>query len=348
MQRTTNLLSLSFLLLAAACAPESALTDTAEDVEASDEQRDPIVGGQTTNAFPAVGALTRFGSTHCTATVIAPRKLLTAAHCLKGFTASSMKFVLGGSVSAPTHTLSVASITPHPQYNESTLTNDIGIVTLASDAPVPPMKLLPSMDQSFVGKELLYVGYGVSNGVNQTGAGTKRYVRMPTSQVMTKQFRYQTAGKNTCNGDSGGPAFAEINGELLLAGVTSYGDANCTQYGVDTRADAFKDFMGLPAQDPCGGETFAGRCDGQTVVWCENQQVKSTSCSSQNKVCGFSAQNQYYACIDQAAADPCGGETFAGRCDGNKLIWCENQQVKNVSCSNQCGFNTAQGYYDCI
>ena len=90
---------------------------------------------------------------------------------------------------------------------------------------------------------------------------------------------------------------------------------------MDTRTDAYKTFLGVgtPATDPCNGETFAGRCNGTSVVWCENQQVKTSNCSAQNKVCGFSAEKQYYGCIEPAQADPCNGETYAGRCDGNKV-----------------------------
>jgi hypothetical protein len=156
------------------------------------------------------------------------------------------------------------------------------------------------------------------------------------------------SGKNTCNGDSGGPAFAEVGGELLLAGVTSYGDPSCTQYGVDTRVDVYASFLDVTApmpSDPCQGETFEGRCDGDTVIWCENDKVHTQSCTS-GKVCGYSATHQYYACID-APADPCQGETFEGRCDGNTVIWCENQEVKTLEC-NACGFDANKGYYNCL
>jgi len=72
----------------------------------------------------------------------------------------------------------------------------------------------------------------------------KRVVTIPISQVAATQFAYQAAGKNTCNGDSGGPAFAtDASGNLTVAGVTSYGDQSCTQYGVDTRVDTFQSFI---------------------------------------------------------------------------------------------------------
>ena len=45
-------------------------------------------------------------------------------------------------------------------------------------------------------------------------------------------------------------------------------------------------------------------------------------------------------------ADPCQGETYEGRCDGSTVIWCENAQVKQISCQS-CGFDVAKGYYNC-
>jgi secreted trypsin-like serine protease len=271
-----------------------------EDTESNGENRESIVGGTATSAFPAVGALTKNGSPFCTGTVIAPRRVATAAHCLTGIGISGMRFAFGQSAFAPTQTIAVVAIQPHPSYDDAQLTNDIGVVTLASDAPVTPIKILGSMDKSWVGKSLTFVGYGVSNGKTQTGGGTKRSVTMPISQVWSTQFAYQTAGKNTCNGDSGGPAFANVNGELFLAGTTSYGDATCTQYGVDTRADAFASFLGAsqapppPPQDPCKGETYAGRCSGKTVIWCDQNQVHQFTCSNR---CGLNANAGYYDCL---------------------------------------------------
>jgi hypothetical protein len=325
------------------CAAQSS-----DDGDGLGDARQDIVGGQATSSLPAVGALTRWGSTHCTGTLVEPRKVVTAAHCLTGVSASSLEFVIGANVGSPDHVIGVASVTYHPSYSASSLANDIGYVTLAKDALVEPMKLLPTMDGSWVGKELIFVGYGASNGISQAGFGTKRFVVMPIQQVWTKQFRYAMSGKNTCNGDSGGPAFAQVGGELLLAGVTSYGDPSCTQYGVDTRVDVYASFLDIakpPPSDPCQGETFEGRCDGDTVVWCENGKVRTQSCGS-GKVCGYSTTHQYYACID-APADPCEGETFEGRCEGNSVIWCENQEVKTLEC-NTCGFDAKNGYYNCL
>lgn len=281
-------------LLVVACGP--ATGPAKQDGEPATARGQDIVGGSVTSDFPAAGALTRYGWPHCTGTLVGARTVLTAAHCLDGVAPSTLKFVVGTNIAAPDAVIAVSSVTPHPGYDAAKLENDIGFVTLESDPPVPAVGLVPSMDQGWVGRELTFVGYGITSG-NGGGSGNKRSVVMPIHSVGSTRFSYQIAGKNTCNGDSGGPAFAQVDGEWLVAGVTSYGDANCSYYGVDTRADTFATFVlptpGPAAADPCQGETFIGRCDGNTVTWCENEEVKQLSCSK----CGFDQASGFYNCL---------------------------------------------------
>ena len=340
--------SVLFLSIAMGCAP-AGLGDETESTGETEQRRDPIVGGQATTGYPAVGTfITAAGKKRCTGTVIAPRTVLTAAHCLKPYASRPVKFMLGSSYSSPTAVIAVAALKAHPAYTPNN--NDIGIVTLAADAPVKPMKILPSLDQSWLNRELVFVGFGQSDGVAHAGQGIKRFVYMPITSISATQFQYAVPGKNTCRGDSGGPAFAEVGGELFVAGITSYGDEDCVEYGADMRADAYRAFIeenstGSSTTDPCHGETYAGRCDANTVVWCDQgSQVQKLDCTPKGKVCGFSSTKQYFMCLD----DPCHGETFTGRCDGKQLIWCDNQVVKSVTCANQCGMNPEQNYYDCL
>src|SRR5262249_33181315 len=145
----------------------------------SEQRRDPIVGGQATTGYPAVGELTHSGKRHCTGTIVAKRTVVTAAHCVAGYSASSMRFALGSTVSSTTAVIGVASMQAPPNYDPVALTNDIGIVTLSSDAPVSPMQMISSLDPSWVGKSLVFVGFGENNGVSETGSGIKRVVSMP-------------------------------------------------------------------------------------------------------------------------------------------------------------------------
>ena len=47
----------------------------------------------------------------------------------------------------------------------------------------------------------------------------------------------QTNGTGKCSGDSGGPSFVNIDGVDKVVGITSFGDRDCAQFGVDQRTD---------------------------------------------------------------------------------------------------------------
>ncbi len=205
----------------------------------------PIVGGKLYAGLPAVGALYEDGEIACTATVIGPRTLLSAAHCLDGVSARSLQFVIGKDASSPEYVLDIADLRPHPSYDPDRASNDIGLLTLAEEAPVEPLPVLERrMDASWVGTALLFVGYGTTGKQAWASAGKKRMVKMEISYVSRTTFDYEVPGKNTCFGDSGGPAFfLDEEGQHWVAGVTSYGDESCEEWGVDTRVDAYRGFL---------------------------------------------------------------------------------------------------------
>ncbi|MBC7792614.1 MAG: trypsin-like serine protease [Clostridia bacterium] len=333
--------------------------------------KDRIIGGAAYTGAPATGSIRYQGQNFCTGTVIAPRRVVTAAHCLdEDIPATSFTFALGPDASNPTEVINIVSGTQHPDWDSTNILNDIAYVTLAWDAPVTPSLVLDTLDTSWINVNLLFVGYGVDDGNRQSGNGIKRAVTIPISEVGTSQFAYETAGLNTCTGDSGGPAFfVDPAGNFLLAGTTSYGDTYCTDYGVDTSVPSFKSFLGVTGTAPqaassgggtgtgggtgggtgtggggengggtgggCGTETFVGRCDGNVVTWCESSTVYQVNCASRNKVCGYSDVDGYNGCMTTAATtDPCNGETYYGRCNsaGTSVIWCENNAVQTLSC----------------
>lgn len=369
--------------LVAACGSSDTGTGTPDISGAASTDR--IVGGAAYTGAPAVGSIRYQGGNYCTGTVIAPRKVVTAAHCLDELAATAFDFALGPDSANPTTVIKVTGGAQHPQWDKSNILNDIAYLTLETDAPVTPSLVLNTLDSSWLNVDLLFVGYGVDDGERASGNGIKRSVTMPISEVGATQFAYETAGKNTCSGDSGGPAFfIDPAGNYLLAGTTSYGDTYCLEYGVDTSVSAFKDFLGVtgtapsttpPVDDPddddddtttppvtgCGSESFVGRCDGNTVVWCENNQVYQVNCAQRNKVCGYSNVQQYNGCMeDVSTVDPCNGETYYGRCtaDGKTVIWCENGTVQQLSCvgtnsqgqnyNGSCGLDTTRNLNNCL
>lgn len=213
-----------------------------------------IVGGKAETGFWAVGALMEDGEAFCTGTLIDTTTVVTASHCIAGRTsAEGLSFYVGPKAGDASGTLvPVASVHAHPQYDDQELTADIAVLKLTQAAPVTPIPpLKTSMDATWIGKNAVFVGYGVT-GALKSDAGAKRSVSIAISGVDPTSFRYESPNKNTCFGDSGGPALFEKDGAFYLIGVTSYGDEDCAAYGVNTRVDPYISFI-----ESVGGNTDA-------------------------------------------------------------------------------------------
>lgn len=308
----------------------------------------PIVNGQETSDYPEAGVLLQQGQAFCTGTLIAPRSVLTAGHCVEGQDPSQFSFGIGASQDQLDTELSVVGAVQHPQFDMQQLVNDVAVVTLGEDAPIAPMPMNPSMDQSWIGKPVTLVGYGVDDGPSQSNAGIKRMVTVTIDQVDPTTLHYTTQqGQTACNGDSGGPAFSDEGGQLVVAGITSYGDQNCQQYGVYTRVDAYLDFINEQIQagggQGGGGQGGAGQGgNGQGGSGASDPGIGGSGASDPG-IGGSGAGDPG----GDPGGDNCFGVTYEGECDGDTVLWCENGELMWQDCM-VCGYNPQEGYYDCV
>src|SRR5262249_1536230 len=124
--------------------------------------------------------------------------------------------------------------------NELQNGNDVAVVILSQPATVTPLLMnTTALSTADVGMNVRLVGYGIDSGndTQGTSAGTKRQVTTPPTRVDPRFTEVGTASKDTCEGDSGGPAFLTINGTEYIAGITSYGVQGCGGGSHDTRVD---------------------------------------------------------------------------------------------------------------
>ena len=206
----------------------------------------------------------------CTGTLITPTVFLTASHCTDYFTqvlepAGYTAYVsfdspipFGSQTSSKTNLLAVSYVVTNPAYTQAQSdTGDIGALILAkpvkgiTPATLAECGLFDAMqaDGTLQSAVFTNAGYGLQNRV--VGGGqpvfqdanpVPRMFSFSSFNALNPTFirlsqNPSTGNGGTCYGDSGGPNFVTVDGQLILAAITITGDTPCRSTNVDYRLD---------------------------------------------------------------------------------------------------------------
>jgi hypothetical protein len=166
----------------------------------------------------------------CTGVVIAPRVVLTAAHCLKS--TDNMRIGYRSENGEPVF-LEIAKAVAHPLYRAESITKRVVSIDLAlieTRAPLGPRFSPALLDDSGVatlGQRLRIFGYGVGREGDGKSAGVLRgatlTARAPLNAVLLWAADPSGQGAGACTGDSGGPIVSVESAKVMAITAWSAG-----------------------------------------------------------------------------------------------------------------------------
>jgi secreted trypsin-like serine protease len=212
----------------------------------------------------------------CTGTVVAPRVILTAGHCVEDLESGTIAPAEGFAVATGVSDLNqvtkanvslVSQALVFPGFKPSKLQGDAGLLILATPTSAPPIALASAPDSGLLaaGTPLTLAGWGLTSpkakqGPAQLQAGTtvvqdsascrqqtRRYYPFYSAALQLCAIDHPGDKVSGCFGDSGGPAIATRgDGSPVEVGIISTGGPGCNPHlpNVFTRVDQVVSWVG--------------------------------------------------------------------------------------------------------
>ncbi|MCB9655276.1 MAG: trypsin-like serine protease [Deltaproteobacteria bacterium] len=291
-QTTSCALALSAV---AACSPGS----TDDEALSSGTTESKIVGGADTTieTHPwQVSLRTTYDPHFCGGSIIAPDWVLTAAHCMQGASASTLRVVAGVTRRSNTSAgqiREVSQIIVYPGFVTPTSGKDAALLHLSQpfDLSSPAVSTIPiatpadaAAGLTDAGVNAMVSGWGTLHSSDYSLPEVLQAVTVPIVSNAAANQAYGagritddqlaagvlgTGGKDSCQGDSGGPLTVPgPGGGRILAGIVSWGNGcgDASYPGLYGRVSSFNSWIqNHVTSNQAPTVAFASPANGATV-----------------------------------------------------------------------------------
>ena len=301
-------------LTATSCGLDNQKKPAPEKVGANSQE---ILGGSVDTTNDAT-VFVYGGNAACSGTLIHVNGsfgyVLTAGHCTN---MTDIVYIPAGHSSyndPAAQQFTVDQDTPDPQWTGSPQNgHDFRILRFSgANASLTVVPAASNPDGLSPGTIVDISGFGLTQSPPNGQTQNRMHIHMPIDQLDSMFLYFNQAvngGEGACEGDSGGPAYATVNGQKMVVGATSFGDQSCTMSGASGRVELdYNSFIAptiggsvMETCDSCfNSATATGGACYATVQTCENDMATG-GCSSLVQCLNNCAQNDQ-TCVNKCAA----------------------------------------------
>ncbi len=182
--------------------------------------------------FNTVAIVKEDGSVYCTGSIIGPKLIVTAKHCLVDREIKDINIFFGDSTHEPGITIGATGFEVRHPSDWTMMFPSFDIAWIKFEQELPsgyrPLPILADQQGLSIGMDIYQAGFGNHSPISGRIEAGERLIGMTQLGRYIDNPRFYNIllfegddGQGSCHGDSGGPAYVNLDNQWYIIGVTN-------------------------------------------------------------------------------------------------------------------------------